>query len=63
MSVTARREDDRGLALVLSSILLVALLLAASFAVDLGGVYVERREDQNAADAGATAGALRPGAG
>lgn len=58
MSMIDTPESDRGLTLVFSALLLVGLMLLASFAVDLGGVYVERREDQNAADAGATAGAL-----
>ena len=61
MSMIDQQESDRGFTLVACALLLVGLMLIASFAVDLGGVYVERREDQNAADSGATAGALELG--
>lgn len=46
---------DRGFVLVLSALLLVVLLLFGSFAVDLGGVYNARRQDQSAADSAALA--------
>jgi hypothetical protein len=52
------RRDDRGAALVLVSLVLVGLMAMAALVVDIGGVYGERREDQNAADAGALAAAF-----
>lgn len=53
--MSSRRE--RGLALVLVSLLLVTLMVFAALVVDLGAVYTERRDDQNAADVGALGGA------
>lgn len=54
--IRRRRHRERGLALVLMSLVLVVLLVFAAFAVDFGQVYNARRQDQNAADAGALAG-------
>lgn len=56
---TPRRcGGDDGLAIVLFALLLAVLMIFASFAVDLGGVYSARRNDQNAAD-GASLGAIQ----
>jgi hypothetical protein len=56
--LTVDRHDDRGLTMVIVALLLVVLMVFAAFAVDLGGLYNARRQDQSAADSGATAGAL-----
>ena len=50
-------ERERGLALVLVSLLMVVMLLFAAFAIDIGALYNHRRADQNAADSGALAAA------
>lgn len=52
-----RRRDERGVVLILFALLLFALLLITALVVDLGAVYGHRRQDQNAADAAALAGA------
>lgn len=60
MNHTVRREkgrEERGASLVLVALALVAMLAAASLAVDLGLLYVARNEAQRAADAAALAGA------
>jgi len=44
------REDD-GVSLVLAAVAMVAIVAMAAFAVDVGRLYAERRELQNAADA------------
>ena len=49
--------DDRGQTLVQVALMLVVLLGFAALAIDGGLVYAERRHMQNAADAGALAGA------
>lgn len=54
-----RRGDDRGFAILLVALCMVVLLLMAAFAVDVGMVYNERRQDQSAVDSGALGGALR----
>lgn len=51
-------RDERGMALVLFAMVLVALMVFAAFAVDLGLLYNERRVDQNVADASATSGGV-----
>ena len=60
-STTSRPEIDRsgerGQILVLFAGGLVALLLVAALAFDVGMMLVERRDEQNAADAAALAGA------
>jgi hypothetical protein len=60
-STTSRSEIDRsgerGQVLVLFAGGLVALLLVAALAFDVGMMLVERRDEQNAADAAALAGA------
>jgi len=54
-----RRRQERGFTLVILSLTLVSLMIFAAFAVDLGQLYLERRGDQNSADASGTAGAIR----
>lgn len=50
-------RGERGQALVTVTIALLVLLLFAALAVDVGQMYTQRRHMQNAADAGALAGA------
>ncbi len=50
-------ENNRGVVLVLVAILLFVLVGMAALAIDLGHLYMVRNELQNAADAGALAGA------
>lgn len=57
MSSTTDRTRERGQVLVLFAGGLVALLLVAALAFDVGMMLVERRDQQNAADAAALAGA------
>lgn len=52
-----RCGGEDGITIVFVALLLVCMMIAASFAVDLGGLYGARRQDQNAADAGALAAA------
>ena len=52
-----RRSGERGQVLVLFAGGLVALLLVAALAFDVGSMLVQRRDEQNAADAAALAGA------
>jgi hypothetical protein len=48
-----RIRDERGAVAVIVALLMVALLGAAAFAVDVGAMYSERAQLQNAADAAA----------
>ena len=57
MSSTTKRPREDGQILVLFAGGLVALLLIAALAFDVGMILVERRDQQNAADAAALAGA------
>lgn len=57
MSSTTSRPTERGQILVLFAGGLVALLVIAALAFDVGMMLVERRDQQNAADAAALAGA------
>ena len=57
MSSTTNRPRERGQVLVLFAGGLVVLLLIAALAFDVGMMVVERRDQQNAADAAALAGA------
>lgn len=58
MSAPSRRaRGDEGVTLVLVALLLVVLMVFAAFAVDIGGVYAARRQDQTAADVAALAAA------
>jgi len=52
-----KTETSRGQVLVLVALALLALVAVVALAVDIGNVYRERRHMQNAADAGALAGA------
>jgi hypothetical protein len=52
-----RRGRERGQVLVLFAGGLIALLVIAALAFDVGMVFAERRDEQNAADAAALAGA------
>ena len=52
------RGRERGAVLVLFALTLVVLMAMAAFAVDLGVLYSERRQDQSAADSGVLGGAL-----
>jgi hypothetical protein len=51
-------NGDRGAVLVHVAIALVAVLAFTVFVIDFGALWVSRRQAQNAADAGALAGAL-----
>ena len=57
MSSITSRPHERGQILVLFAGGLVALLLIAALAFDVGMMLVERRDEQDAADAAALAGA------
>ena len=57
MLSTTRRSPERGQVLVLFGGGIVALLIIAALAFDVGMTVVERRDQQNAADAAALAGA------
>lgn len=51
-------EGERGQAIVLVALTMTAMLMAVGLAVDAGQLYVARRTMQEAADAGAYAGAV-----
>jgi len=53
-----RLRDERGMTLVMVATGMIALLSAAMLAADVGMMMVARTESQNAADAGALAGAV-----
>jgi Flp pilus assembly protein TadG len=57
LSSTTSRSGERGQVLVLFAGGLLALLLIAALAFDVGMMLVERRDEQDAADAAALAGA------
>jgi len=48
-------KPDRGAVLMTVAITLVLLMVFAAFTIDIGATYLERRQDQTAADAGALA--------
>ena len=50
-------RDDRGIVIIFTALLLVILMIFAALALDLGGLYNARRNDQNAADTSALGGA------
>lgn len=52
-----RKRKPEGQVLVIVALSLVALVAVVALAVDVGNIYAERRKMQNAADAGALAGA------
>ena len=51
------RRDERGVSLVFVSVAFMALLSATTLAIDVGMFMTARSQAQNAADAGALAGA------
>jgi Flp pilus assembly protein TadG len=53
----SRLKNERGVTLVFVALLLIVLLSVGALVVDLGLIYVARNQLQNAADAGALAGA------
>jgi Flp pilus assembly protein TadG len=53
-----RRTDERGAVLIQVAIAILALTAFAAFVVDYGVLWVARGQAQNAADAGALAGAI-----
>lgn len=55
-SLSRRGKDDEGLAIIFTALLLVVLMIFASFALDLGSLYSARRNDQNAADTASLGG-------
>jgi hypothetical protein len=57
LSSTTDRRPERGQILVLFAGGLVALFLVAALAFDVGSMYLERRTEQNVADAASLAGA------
>lgn len=57
MSSTTERDSERGQILVLFAGALVVMFLVAALAFDIGMTLLERRDQQNAADAAALAGA------
>ncbi len=57
MSSTTERANERGQVFVLFATALAVLFLIAAIAFDVGMVVLERRDQQNAADAAALAGA------
>ncbi len=56
-TIVNRIKSDRGDALITTAVTLIALLALVALSVDVGMAYSERRKMQNAADAGALAGA------
>lgn len=58
MTSRSRPFDDRGAVLVHTAFALLALIAFTTFVVDYGTLWLSRRQAQNAADAGALAGAL-----
>ncbi len=57
LSSTTRPSSSKGQALAVFALSLTAILLSGALAFDAGLVFVERRDQQNAADAAALAGA------
>ena len=58
MTTCTRLRDDRGAIIIHVAFALLALLAFSAFVVDMGVMWVSRRQAQNAADAGALAGAV-----
>lgn len=61
--LTSHQESERGAAGVLVVVMMLVLIGAGAMAVDVGEIYAERAQLQNAADAGALAVAQSCGAG
>jgi Flp pilus assembly protein TadG len=55
--LSAKVKDQQGVTVIIFALLLVVFIGFAALAVDIGHLYVVRNELQNAADAGALAGA------
>ena len=55
--MSSTTDHSRGQALAVFTLSLTAIVLAAALAFDVGQVLLERRDQQNAADAAAMAGA------
>ena len=53
-----RCRGDEGVTLVIVALCMIVMLVFAGFSVDLGAVYIERRQDQSAADAASMGAAL-----
>jgi hypothetical protein len=58
MSMRSTDTNERGAIIIQVAFALLALIAFNAFVVDLGVMWVSRREAQNAADAGALAGAI-----
>ncbi len=56
-SPAAGREQERGLIMVLTGLLLTVLMIFAALVIDMGQAYSSRRQMQNASDDAALAGA------
>src|SRR4051794_19914693 len=52
-----RRDDERGIVLVLVALCMVVIMIFVAFAIDLSNTRQIRRQTQNAADSAALAGA------
>lgn len=50
-----RGQGEQGVTMILVALTMVTMMVFAAFAVDIGGVYAERRQDQTAADVAALA--------
>lgn len=59
MNPIDRRDDERGQALPLFVLMLIALLAATGLVVDVGGAWAQERSQQKASDVAALAGATR----
>jgi Flp pilus assembly protein TadG len=57
MKLRARLRDERGISLIFVSVGLAGFLAATTLAIDVGMMMMARSQAQNAADAGALAGA------
>ena len=58
MTTHSRLRDDRGAIMIHVALALLALIAFSAFVVDMGVMWVSRGQAQNAADAGALAGAV-----
>lgn len=58
-AAASRSHREDGLTIPIVALTLVLLMVFAAFVLDFGLVYSERRNDQNAADAAATSGAVQ----
>jgi hypothetical protein len=58
MTTRSRFRDERGAIIIQVAVALLALIAFSAFVIDMGVMWVSRRHAQNAADAGALAGAV-----